>query len=102
MFAVAFTGGFFASPKDFTKATPPRGVTYQEHYNCDVKLALGCISRGCGRVPYIAGPFATNRPRPRKLLRFLRVGEETLEDLQEGWENDAAYYEKNVCSIQAC
>ena len=32
MVAVTFIGGFFASPKDFTKATPPRGVTYQEHY----------------------------------------------------------------------
>jgi len=30
--AVAFMGGFFASPKDFTKATPPRGITYKEHY----------------------------------------------------------------------
>ena len=32
MVAVTFMGGFFASPKDFTKATPPRGVTCQEHY----------------------------------------------------------------------
>jgi hypothetical protein len=32
MVAVTFMGGFFASPNDFTKATPPRGVTYREHY----------------------------------------------------------------------
>ena len=85
MVAVAFMGGFFATPKEFmTKATPPRGIAYPEHYksaksnwhlavSAAVATELPTLPQLLRSIALAPGSCCVFYPSERNLCKFFKA-----------------------------